>query len=95
MCATAVDEATGLPEWIGEIVARLPEWLSVEEFADAVGIGKTLASQLADDGHLLTAGRRGVRRVIRIHRSDVGRYLLDTLIRPTGTDTDTAPGSAA
>jgi excisionase family DNA binding protein len=74
MCATA---ATETPD--------LPLWLSVDEFAEAVGIGQTLAGELAKDGHLLRAHRHGVRRVIRIHRDSVAAYLDATLIRPEGS----------
>jgi excisionase family DNA binding protein len=72
MCATAATEVT-----------PLPLWLSVPAFAQAVGISDTLAGQLADTG-LIRAHRHGTRRVIRIHRDEVARYLAATLIHPDG-----------
>lgn len=72
MCATAGTEATDLPLW-----------LSVPQFAEKVGISDTLAGQLAETG-LVRAHRHGRRRVIRIHRDEVARYLAATLIHPDG-----------
>jgi excisionase family DNA binding protein len=73
MCMTATTEAT-----------QPSLWLSVPQFAAAVGISDTLAGQLAEHG-TIRAHRHGVRRVIRIHRDEVARYLDATLIRPEGS----------
>lgn len=70
MCATEATEVT-----------PLPLWLSVPAFAEAVGISDTLAGQLAETG-LVRAHKHGRRKVIRIHRDEVPRYLAATLIRP-------------
>jgi hypothetical protein len=70
MCAT---DATG--------VTGLPLWLSVPQFAQAVGVSDTLAGQLAETG-LVRAHKHGRRKVIRIHRDEVPRYLAATLIQP-------------
>jgi hypothetical protein len=70
MCATEATEVT-----------PLPLWLSVPQFAKAVGISDTLAGQLAETG-LVAAHKHGRRKVIRIHRDEVPRYLAATLIQP-------------
>jgi hypothetical protein len=72
MCATAATEVTALPLW-----------LSVPQFAQAVGISDTLAGQLAQTG-VIRGHEHGVRKVIRIHRDEVSRYLAATLIHPDG-----------
>lgn len=70
MCATTATEMT-----------TLPLWLSVPQFAKAVGISDTLAGQLAETG-IVRAHQHGRRKVIRIHQDEVARYLAATLIHP-------------
>lgn len=51
----------------GEISGPWPEWLTVGEFAKAIGIGKGLAYDLVRRGELTQVRRFG--RLVRIHRT--------------------------
>jgi excisionase family DNA binding protein len=58
--------ANAMPPSGPDVDSKWPEWLTVTEFANAIGIGRSMVYELVRRGEVKQARRFG--RLIRIHR---------------------------
>lgn len=59
-------QANAAPPGSADVASKWPEWLTVTEFANAIGIGRSMVYELVRKGELKQVHRFG--RLIRVHR---------------------------